>query len=362
MATAKRSRLEDVLTRHQVMVQRLSTGHADKFGPFLRRVRSSLRERLSEEAELTTFRRERLEKLLAAVDRAVASPFGDFANLLMADLREFAQHEAGFSARALQSEVHGFEAVLPGPNQVRAAVLASPLAASDSRGGKLLAEFIKDWTAAERKAVIGAIRLGVFEGQTNAEIIRRLTGTRAMQFADGILNVSARHAGAVVHTAVQHVSSVARQLTFNQNADLIKAVRWISTLDNRTCSRCAGLDRRVFPLDKGPRAPLHVRCRCTMIAVLDDEYSALSRGGTRASAGAAGGRQVPAGVTYYEWLMQQPPGFQDVAIGPARAKLLREGGLSPTRFAQLQLDRNFAAITLEQMRRLEPLAFERAGL
>ncbi|MNR66542.1 hypothetical protein D3C85_1900820 [compost metagenome] len=69
-----------------------------------------------------------------------------------------------------------------------------------------------------------------------------------------------------------------------------------------------------------------------------------------------------ADLSYYNWLKQQPASFQDRAIGPVRAKLFREGGLSIERFAELQLDRNFSPLTLAQMKAIEPLAFERAGL
>ena len=67
-------------------------------------------------------------------------------------------------------------------------------------------------------------------------------------------------------------------------------------------------------------------------------------------------------LSYYDWLKQQPAAFQDKAIGPVRAKLFREGGLSIERFSELQLDRNFSPLTLVQMKALEPLAFERAGI
>jgi hypothetical protein len=36
--------------------------------------------------------------------------------------------------------------------------------------------------------------------------------------------------------------------------------------------------------------------------------------------------------------------------------------LSADRFAQLQLDKNFAPMTLAEMKLLEPLAFKEAGL
>ncbi len=88
----------------------------------------------------------------------------------------------------------------------------------------------------------------------------------------------------------------------------------------------------------------------------------FAKGATRASVGANGPGQVSASLDYYHWLQQQPASFQDAAIGPKRAKLFREGGLSVQRFAELQLDRNFASLNLAQMKTLEPLVFERAGM
>jgi hypothetical protein len=71
---------------------------------------------------------------------------------------------------------------------------------------------------------------------------------------------------------------------------------------------------------------------------------------------------VPGSESFYEWLKRQPASFQEQAIGVARAKLLRDGGLSAKRFAELQLDRNFKPLTLDELRQIEPLAFKRAGL
>jgi hypothetical protein len=71
---------------------------------------------------------------------------------------------------------------------------------------------------------------------------------------------------------------------------------------------------------------------------------------------------VSANETYYSWLKKQPVEFQREAIGPKRAKLLRSGGLSAQRFAELNMGRKFQPLTLEEMRSLEPLAFERAKL
>ena len=73
-------------------------------------------------------------------------------------------------------------------------------------------------------------------------------------------------------------------------------------------------------------------------------------------------RTVDANETYFSWLKKQPAGFQDAAIGPVRAKLLRDGGLSADRFAQMRLNKSFKPLTLAEMKKLEPLAFEKAGI
>jgi hypothetical protein len=225
--------LADVLTRHQVFVQRLAANEVSKFDAFLREMDQELRNRLSAD-ELTDLSRARLAKLLSAVDEMLAGIFSDHSEVVLADLQDFAQHEAGFSARALQAAVN-LEVVVPSAAQISAAVLSTPLSIRGPDSGNLLKSFIADWNANDRKAVTGAIRRGVFEGQPNAQIVKAIRGTKALNYTDGLLNVTARHAAAVVHTAVQNVSTAARMRTFQENADIVQGIQWVSTLDNRTC-------------------------------------------------------------------------------------------------------------------------------
>lgn len=128
------------------------------------------------------------------------------------------------------------------------------------------------------------------------------------------------------------------------------------------CNVCAALDLKEFPMDKGPRPPQHVNCRCTTTAVLIEKFAALNVRSVRPSVGPDGAEPQSAGVSYFAWLKQQPEPFVVEAIGAKRAKLLLSGGLSSDRFAQLQLDKNFEPITLAEAKLLEPLAFKDAGL
>lgn len=360
MATAPESvgrELTDTLLRRQIMLLRLSEAEKDKFLPFLREMDRSLRERLSG-SELTAFNRARLEKLLQLVDAGLAEILKDFSATLLETLDDVGKDEAAFTGRAMTAVVE-VDFDLPAVSQIRAAVLGNPLSI---KSGALLEPFIKNWTEGEREAVAGAIRRGVFEGRTNAQIVQAIRGTRAARYTDGLLDVTARNARTVVHTAVQHVSSQARQATFDENADIVKGVQCIATLDSHTCQVCRSLDKRIFARGKGPRSPFHPFCRCTMVPYLGKKYAGFIEAGTRASAGAAGGAQVSAALDYYRWLKTQPKSFIEFALGRKRAKLFIDGGLSPERFAALQLDRRWEPLTLAEMRKVEPLAFERAGL
>lgn len=147
------------------------------------------------------------------------------------------------------------------------------------------------------------------------------------------------------------VQRAAREESFADNADIIKALQWLSVLDLRTCVSCASLDLREFPVDSGPRPPHCAKCRCVMVPVLNDEYAYLQAGATRSSKGAEGGAQVDATLSYYDWLLKtQPPEFQDQAIGPERGQLLRDSGLPALQFAYLSVDKNYAPLSIDELR------------
>jgi SPP1 gp7 family putative phage head morphogenesis protein len=352
--------IQDTLLRHQVLIQRLSSGEVAKFKPFLREMDRALRDALAD-SSVTDLERYRMEQLLSTVDTLMSGILNRFSKQLLLDLETYAAHEAKFSAGALDA-ASTFDAVIPSITQIRAAILQTPLGVKGSGRGALLKSFMENWTQTEVRGVNGAIRRGAFEGKTNASIVQELRGSHARNYQDGLLNVTARHAEAVVRTAVQHVATVAREESFAANDDIIKALQWLATLDKRTCPSCAALDLKEFPLNSGPRPPLHIGCRCAVIPVLKDAFAELEAGATRASKGAEGGQQAAGELSYYEWLKTQPASFQDQAIGPTRAKLLRDGGLSAERFAALQIDKKFAPMTLDEMRASDATAFKRAGL
>lgn len=124
-------------------------------------------------------------------------------------------------------------------------------------------------------------------------------------------------ARALARTAVMGASNRAIKQVYDANADLLKGYIYVATLDTRTCEICGGYDGNRYKLgERYPEPPVHVYCRCTIIAwmksaaelgipvpALDPETRAAMDG------------EVPASMTYPEWLKSQDKETQIDALG-----------------------------------------------
>ena len=192
--------------------------------------------------------------------------------------------------------------------------------------GRLLKDWYSDLATDTQKRVRGAIRTGMAQSETIDQIVRRLRGTRAGGFRDGVLQTTTRQAEAIARTATAHVSAHAREASYEANSSLIKGIRWVSTLDSSTSLICIGLDGQVFPMGEGPRPPAHWRCRSSTTPVLKSwrdlgiDVDDITPGQRATMDGL-----VPADLTYGKWLKGQTAAFQDEVLGPRRGALFRDG-------------------------------------
>ena len=341
--------------RHQAYLERLKTGEYNKLRDILEDVENNLVGMLSRK-EFRTMSSDQVKRRLYSMRSMMRQRYDeDMIPALNKSIRDLAKYEAEFEVRILGNVVdYNFE--LPSESQIISAVRTSPLSVRGPDNGKLLTSFIKDWTESQVTRTTNTIRSGFVEGQTTPQIVSRLRNEAGP--------INRRGLQALTRTALQHCATQAREQTWKANEDIVKRVEWFSTLDSRTTTQCQALDGQVFKIDEGPRPPLHPGCRSTVIAKLDERFSLLDEGGTRRTRDPVSGDvgSTKASETYYSWLKAQPKQVQDSIIGPTRGKLLREGGLSSQRFAELQLNKNFKPITLEEMRKLEPVAFKKAGI
>lgn len=322
-------KLYDIATSHQIGVQRHGTAILKKILTHLEAVE---RDTVAKLAGASAFTKRDLEGFLAFI-RARAEIYRQaIRGELQDEMTALANYEAEFEATKM-SAATGAVFNRPSPSQVSAVVASAPFQ------GRIMRDWADDLANGVRNRLQDAITIGVTEGESIDKLVRRVRGTRANGFKDGVIQASRRDAEAVVRTAANHIATSARALTVAQNPDLFEGVVWSAVLDARTSSVCRARDGEIYPLDSGPRPPAHWNCRSTVVPILK-------------------GVDMPKRPTYAEWLKKQPFSEQVEILGPARAALFRAGGLPIDRF----VDSAGRAYTLDELRKRDRAAFERAGL
>lgn len=356
--------------RHQVDLQGYSGGVLSRLLAVLRRSDARLVAELGEKLEgldASTFSMERIESLLTSVRSLSAATYQELGYELNKELQEFVAYEVSYQQQMLVQHLPvGVHVAAVSAEQVYAAALARPFQ------GVLLKNVWAELDRAKMKKVRETIAQGFVEGKTTDQIIRELRGTRAKGYADGIIERDRRDVEAVVRTAIGHTAGFAQDRVMEANGSLIKAIQWSATLDARTSSQCRIRDGLLYsPEDRKPmghKVPwlagpgrLHWRCRSGQVPVLKshkelgiDVPEIVVEGRTRASMDG----QVPADVTYRQWIKEQSAARQDEILGPTRAKLIREG--------KMELPEMYSptgkAYTLDELRARDSEAFRLSGL
>jgi HK97 family phage portal protein len=62
------------------------------------------------------------------------------------------------------------------------------------------------------------------------------------------------------------------------NTKLVQYVKWVTMRDERVCPRCGPLHGKVYPLGGQPAIPVHVRCRCQILPMVDKRILKLLAG------------------------------------------------------------------------------------
>lgn len=371
MATVNEA-LRDAAIGHSVDLQHYSNGVIRRVISTLNKADSDLFAQLTDALSrlpADSFTVQRLERLLKSVRELNASVYQQVEAVLTGELKDFADYEAGYQLKLFESTI---------PAQVQAAVGVAAVnptqtytaAMSRPFQGRLLSEWSSSIETGRMVRIRDAIRMGYVEGQTSDQIIRRLRGTQAKGYADGIIDLDRRHAASVVQTALGHMAGFARDRFYEENTGLIKAVEWVSTIDNKTSSECRIRDRKRYhpvthkpighsiPWGSGPKR-LHWCCRSDSAPITKswrelginiDEISPSTR--------ASMDGQIPSDTDYGQWLAKQSAKRQDEILGPSRGRLMREGGLKMDRFYN---DKG-KFLGLSELRQRDASAFERAGL
>lgn len=338
----------DRAIKHQVTLERLKRGTQASLEKDLAKIEKIFRDitLALDVPTLDDLSRTKLNAMLAELRRAQQAVMARTVRFLARELKGVAEYSVHYEVATLRDGVENKVKILvPKTEAALAAAYAEPIQAT----GALLSVLVDDWPDRQFVAASNMVRQAWAQGWSPQELAKAVGTTYGEPGA--LSKRLRREAHAVGHTAIQHVASQAREHVWASNADIIRKIMLLATLDGRTTPLCRSLDHTEYDVDKGPRAPLHILCRTTSVALLAPPFD--TRSGKRASMNGL----VSAKLSYYDWLKQQSASFQDEVLGPTRGKVFRGEGMTAKRFKDLSLDKTFQPLTLKQMKERDPDAF-----
>lgn len=390
----------DSAIRHQIGIRRFTAGEVKRLTEmiqesdrdFIKIIRGELADLIGKNV---SFQSKAFKQLIDLIKEKRAVTMDRFRRMVRKTLSELAKSEVDFEFRMIESALPVDIPVKKVSQETASAVIGSAVIAIAVNQGRTMEQWLDIFQDSDQQKIVEAIQLGYSQGQSVNDIARRIAGTKANNFTDGILSINRRNAEAIVRTSINSISNQAREKVWEANSDIIKALRWTSVLDGRTSAICRSRDGmyvalrgtlpKGFPKLEPPdaRPPAHVNCRSVMVAVFDDVSIAQQMGDRpfvrdartrrkremdfRREAREQGvsvqeirsqwaqeniGR-IPATTTYNEWLKRQPAEFQAEVLGKTKSELFRRGKISLDQFT----DRSGNELTLAQLKKTRPEVF-----
>jgi hypothetical protein len=352
--------MADTMLRHATYIDRLASGIVNKsVEPAQIELADKIRKALADyepdmpRREFNRIRRE-LSEITSTELRAMFAAVTE-------QLDELAINEANYLAEMIQDFAdQGMQ--IPTEAAVSGATAAEMILESGTRPQVgTWSEFVRGNIDAQANLIDNTIRAGFSESQTRQQIVKRLAGTKRMNYADGlIMRNGKRWAETLVRTGISHYSNRAHDAVTEANSDVIEGEYFLCVFDSRTTLTCLhyGQLRKLYkPGDPTkPVLPLHYNERSQFIY----KVKGLDPFTGRRSSNGAKPKTIDADTTPNEFLRNQPRWFVEEALGKQRAKLFLDGGLSVDKFT----DMRGTPLTLDQLRALDSTdaAFRKAGL
>jgi hypothetical protein len=334
--------------QHQIYLQRYSTQVVQEMLYILDQSQSDITAKLAN-ADLTEFSQKRLRMMLVEIRQLNIEAYKVLQDRLKGKLTDTAHYEVDFNANLIEKMLPiEITLIRPSIDALSALVRSKPMQ------GRFIADEVYDLETARVTRIEQAIRIGMIEGETNADIIQRIRGSKILNYKDGILQRSRDDVERLVRTSITHITARARDELYQANESVVKAWRFTATLDRRTTVICASLDGQVFDLGNGPMPPRHSNCRSSTTPILKSwQELGISAKELTESTRASMDGQVPESLTYQEWLKKQPQDVVDDVLGKTKGRLFNEGGLTLDRFVDFKGE----VYTLAELKKHEAAAF-----
>lgn len=230
--------LLDAFISHQVWLQRNASHEVNELAPFIQQMRDEVRKQVLQFGD-DNRTRQNLEKLLRDLEDILDGITTDWQDKLTEDLQALGGYEADWTTKTLTANVDA-EFVTPSPEQVWSAAKWNPLALSDKPADLL--GMMAGWGDTEINRLVTGVKMGFVQGKTTRQIVKEVVGP------GGLADISQRNAATVIRTAINHVSTQARETTYKKNSDIVEKYEWVSTLDSRTSTTCFTAETELAPI------------------------------------------------------------------------------------------------------------------
>jgi hypothetical protein len=388
---------------HSLNLLRFSSGTQEKILLLMAAMSRELTAKLNE-GDISAYGKQRLGVLLRESNAVISSHYTGMQAEMTRNLTGMVRIEADYTAKVL---TQGLKIELGA--KLPPATYLEKLVGDTLIKGAPSADWWKRQAADTQFRFASQVRLGAAQGETTSQIVSRVLGKSARaadSLADkralpatppmpdpkappavpatrpgvppadpaakppgaapdpvapgeqGILKTSAANARALVHSSVQAVANAARLASFQQNADLIECLVWLSTLDSHTCLLCAMRDLHEYSLHGqepinhthewagGPGA-IHFSCRCvlsTRTKSFADLGIELDEPGD--STRPSDGGPVSSKMNFKDFLASKGEAWRAEYLGPGRAEMYEAGKITLNDLMNLKGRK----LTLEQLR------------
>lgn len=235
-------KLEDVLIRHKILIQRLTKGLQDitmqSFDAVFKLV---LKEIESNKRIKTRLLKKRLDKI---TEQSIP--------IVMQSLQDIAEYQANFIKKAIEKDRDDKLETLS--EAVLATLLAKTLLKTSLNKSRVTIKKAYETIASKKNQDIIQVLLdtpnnSIAERQKFVkEVIDGRVKTQVRALANLSLNT-------VATEVAKKVYSIAK----------VEKVQWLATLDSSVCFYCESLHEKTFYIDDSPACPAHANCRCELV-------------------------------------------------------------------------------------------------
>lgn len=320
LSLAERQIADDLLS-HNLDLLRLSAGVRDDALTLLLKLERELTQRLRA-GVLTEYGQAALEYLVASA-KAVINSYYETLNQTAGKALAGVSETASAAIRASLIDV-GYGAALSPETHFAVAVTDTLIQGAPS------AMWWSKQSSDTAFRFANEVRKGIVQGKANGEIIANVRSA---------MTISRANAAALVQTSVQTVANEASLATFRDNADVIKGVKQLSTLDSHTTDICVAysgaewdldgkaINGTTLPFNGGP--PRHWNCRSVLVPITKTfKELGLDIPEMPSSERASSDGPVEATMTFDAFLKRKGEKYQNDTLGKGRAELWRSGTIT----------------------------------